>query len=107
MQTTFQQWPEELRHRRGLLNGERVKMARESRSMLRYVLARKLGIPAKELARREANWCFWTDQEQALLSGFTDYPLAFFVQYDPPVLAPGFMSGHDEEGNHWCEVIEP
>ncbi len=106
--TTLRQWPEELRHRRGLLNGERVQMAREVRGMLRYVLARKLGMSAKELKQREQNWYFWTDQEQALLSGLTDFPLAFFVQDDPPYpfTAPTFMCGHDEEGNNWCEVIE-
>ncbi len=104
--TTFEHWPEELRLKRGLLNGERVKMVRESRGMLRHVLARKLGMKAGELAQRELGWNFWTEKEQALLSGFTDFPLEFFVQDDPPYLAPAFMCGHDEEGNDWCEVIE-
>ncbi len=105
MKTTFQQWPKELRIKRGLLNGERVKMAREVRGMARFALARKVGIAAKELAKRESDWCFWEDSEQALLSGLTDFPIAFFTQDDPPYLpAPIFMSGNDEEGNSWCEV---
>src|SRR6266567_2587991 len=101
--TTFQHWPLELREKRGLLNGERVQMVRESRGMPRFALARKLGLPAKELAQREQGWHFWNEQEQALLVGFLDFPLAFFVQDDPPALLPAFMCGHDEEGNDWCE----
>ena len=105
MITTFQQWPKELRMKRGLLNGERVKMAREVRGMTRAALARKLGIPAKTLAQREAGWNFWEDNEQTGLSFFTDFPIAFFTQQDPPLLsAPIFMCGHDEEGHSWCEV---
>ena len=103
--TMFEKWSKELRLERGLLNGERVKMVRESRGMARYVLARKLGMLTKELARREADWCFWTDSEQALLSSFTEFPIEFFVQDDPPVLTPAFMCGHDAEGNDWCEVV--
>ena len=99
-----ERWPEQLRKRRGLLNGERVKMVREARGMERYALARKLSLSAKDLARREADWCFWTPEEQALLTRVTDFPIAFFVQDDPPVLAPAFLCGHDEEGNAWCEV---
>lgn len=102
--TTFQRWPEELRKHRGLFNGERVKMARECRGMARHALARKLGMPAKELEKREADWCFWTEAESALLSGFTDFPIGFFVQNDPPVFAPLFMCGHDEDGEPWCEI---
>ena len=102
----FEQWSEELRLERGLLNGERVKMVRESRGIARHVLARKLGMLTKELTRREAGWCFWSEVEQALLSGFTEFPIAFFVQDDPPVLAPAFMCGHDAEGNDWCEVVK-
>lgn len=84
-------------------------MAREVRGMARYVLARKLGIPAKELVNREQGWHFWTESEQALLSGLTDFPLTFFTADDPPYpfTAPGFMCGHDEDGNDWCEVIKP
>lgn len=103
--TTFQHWPEQLREKRGLFNGERVKMAREFRGTARHVLARKLGMPAKELERRESDWCFWTEAEAALLSGFTDFPTRFFVQDDPPMFGPGFMCGHDEDGTEWCEVI--
>ena len=104
--TTFAHWPEPLRLKRGLLNGERVQMAREFRGMLRHVLARKLGIPSKELARREGDWCLWDDNERTLLAGLLNFPLAFFAQDDAPALAPGFMCGHDEEGNSWCEYIE-
>ena len=105
--TTFDRWPQKLRQERGLLNGERVQMVREARGIARHVLARKLGLSAKELAQREIGWHFWTESEKALLSGLTDFPLAFFVQDDPPVLTPAFMCGHDEEGNDWCEVIQP
>lgn len=104
--TTYANWPQELREKRGLLNGERVKMTREARGMARFALARKLGLPVKELADREQGWHFWNESERALLVGFTDFPLAFFVQDDPPVLAPAFMCGHDEEGNSYCEYVE-
>lgn len=103
--STFQRWPQELRLTRGLFNGERIQLARESRGMQRHVLARKLSMPAQELATREAGWCFWTEQEQALLVGLTEYPIAFFVQDEPPVPFSGFLCGHDEEGNGWCEFV--
>ena len=102
--TMFQRWPEQLREKRGLFNGQRVKVARESRGMARYALARKLGIPAKELEKREADWCFWAEDEAALLTGFTNYPIGFFVQDDLPAFR-GFMCGHDEDDNKWCEII--
>ncbi len=102
--TTFDRWPKELRENRGLLNGERVQMARECRGIARYVLARKIGMPAKELAKREQGWHFWEDREQDMLTRLTDFPLAFFTQNDPPVLGTVFMSGHDEEGNPWCSM---
>lgn len=105
MLTTFEQWPKELRLKRGLLNGERVKMAREVRGMTRAGLACKLSIPTKILAQRELGWNFWEDNEQTGLAYFTDFPIAFFAQEDPPLLgSPLFMCGHDEEGNSWCEM---
>jgi len=104
--TTFQHWPEELRVKRGLLNGQRIQAARELRGIARHVLARKLGIPAKELARREGDWCLWGDNERTLLSGLLDFPLAFFVQDDMIEIAPAFMCGHDEEGESWCEYMK-
>ena len=103
MTSTFAQWPKPLRLSRGLLNGQRVQMARESRGIPRHVLARKIGMPTKELTRREGDWCLWEDNERMLLAGFLDFPLAFFVQNDPPEFAPAFMHGHDEEGKSWCE----
>jgi hypothetical protein len=104
--TTFERWPKQLREKRGLLNGDRVRCARELRGLQRYELARKLDLPAKELAKREEGWCFWEEDEQKQLTTLLDFPLAFFIQEDMPVLAPVFMHGHDEEGNDWCDVID-
>lgn len=106
--TTFQHWPVQLREKRGLLNGSRVQMAYEVRGLRRYQFARKLGMPAKELARREEDWCFWDEREKATLTRVTDFPLAFFVQEDPPTFdGPTFLCGHDEDGNSWGEVECP
>jgi hypothetical protein len=107
--TTFDRWPTELRQKRGLLNGKRVQMAREVRGMARWQLARKLGISTVDLVQLEWNWGFWQPEQAARLARITDFPLAFFAADDPPYpfTAPTFMCGHDEEGNDWCEVIEP
>ncbi len=105
--TTFAGWPQELRLKRGLLNGERVQMAREARGIARYLAARKLGLSAQELAVREVGWHFWTEEEQDVLTHLFDFPLTFFVQDDPPAFAPMFMHGYDEAGESWCEYVEP
>lgn len=103
--TTYARWPEQLRLKRGLFNGERVQMARESRGIARYILARKVGIATSALAEREQGWNFWTTEEQEKLAQATDYPLAFFAQDDPPTFTgPTFFSGHDENGETWCHV---
>lgn len=104
--STYKHWPEQLRLSRGLFNGYRVQICRESRGMQRYILARKLGIPAKELARREADWCFWTEHEQMLLAGVLSYPIAFFAQDDPPAMFNVFVYGHTEDDEPWCEYVE-
>jgi transcriptional regulator with XRE-family HTH domain len=105
MHTTFQQWTEQQRLERGLFNGERVQMARESRGIARYELARKLKLATKILAEREQGWHFWDDTERMGLAYFTDYPPAFFAQDDPPAFtAPIFSHETDAEGNTWCHV---
>jgi hypothetical protein len=104
--TTFERWPRQLREKRGLLNGNRVQCARELRGLQRYELARKLDLPAKEVAKREEGWCFWEEEEQKQLVTLLDFPLAFFIQDDMPVLAPAFMCGRDAEGNSYCDVID-
>lgn len=107
MKTSYSRWLKPVREQRGLFNGTRVQQARELRGIQRSVLARKLGITAKELKHREENWCFWEEKEQWLLAGILDFPPAFFAQDDPPALpSPLFVCGHDEEGNHWCECRE-
>ena|SRR5258708_7698479 len=99
-----ERWPEQLRLKRGMLNGQRVQIAYESRGIRRFELARKLGMPAKELAKREQGWHEWTEQEQGLLVACTEYPIAFFVQKDMPAFGPMFMCMHDEDGDPHCHV---
>lgn len=106
MRSTIDQWPKQLKEKRGLLNGERVKMARELRGMERYTLARKIGIPAKELAKREHDWHFWDEEEKVALVQALDFPLPFFMQDDPLPIGPVFMCGHNEEGTPWCSLEE-
>jgi transcriptional regulator with XRE-family HTH domain len=103
--TTYTRWPEQLRLKRGLFNGERVQMARECRGIARYALARKVGIAASVLAQREQGWNFWAEMEREKLVRITDFPEAFFVQDDPPTFTgPTFFSGTDENGETWCHV---
>jgi hypothetical protein len=103
--TTFQNWPEQLKQKRGLFNGKRVQMGYESRGIARYRLARKLGMPAKELQRREQDWNFWTEEEKQILLHATAYPIGFFTQDDLPVFdAPIFFSWIDEDGETHCHV---
>lgn len=103
--TTYQRWPEQLRLSRGLFNGKRVQLARESRDMTRSTLARKLGIRTVDLMQLEWNWGFWQKETQEKLARATDYPITFFVQDDPvEFTGPIFYSGHDENGEHWCDV---
>jgi hypothetical protein len=104
--TTFARWPQQLRLSRGLFNGYRVQLAREFRGLQRYALARKLEMSAKELARRESAWCFWTEHEQMLLAGLTSFPVAFFVQDDPPAMLNAFVCGHTQDDEPWCEYHE-
>lgn len=103
--TTFDTWPPQLRISRGLLNGKRVQMARESRGMNRSTLARKLDMRTVDLVQLEWNWGFWQAATQEKLLRATDYPIAFFVQDDPPMFdAPIFYCGTDEEGEAHCHV---
>lgn len=103
--TTYQHWSPERKQERGLLNGERIKMARESRGMLRSQLARKLGILTKTLAEREEGWHFWTLTECNGLVFLLDYPVGFFTKDDPPVFpTPVFYCGTDADGETHCHV---
>ncbi len=105
--TTFDRWPEPLRQKRGLLNGARVQMSYEVRGLPRYQFARKLGMAARELAKREIGWHFWDEQEREALTRLTAFPLAFFTQHDPPELnahGPTLLCWQDEEGESHCHV---
>lgn len=106
---THQRLTEEGRVRCGIYNGARVKLARESRGLARATLARKLGMPAAELGRREGGWWQWDERLRAGLVFLLDYPPAFFAQEDAPDLfadgGPIFMCGHDANGRRVCEVI--
>ncbi len=105
MITTYTHWSEQQRQERGLLNGSRVQIARESRGMLRSQLARKLDIPTKTVAERERGWHLWTRQECNGLIFVLDYPIGFFTKDDPPVFpAPIFYHGADEDGETHCYV---
>ncbi len=100
-----QHWTEQLKQKRGLLNGKRVQMARELRGLARYQLARKLGIAVKEAEKREREWCFWEQTEQNGLVFILDFPIAFFTQEDPMELpGPLFVCGTDKDGEAHCHV---
>ena len=103
--TTYDKWPEQLRLKRGLLNGKRVQLARESRGIRRFELARKVGISTVDLVQLEMGWGFWGPSAQEKLVLLTDFPIAFFVRDDPPTFdAPIFFSGTDANGDSWCHV---
>lgn len=74
-----------------LINGERVRQARELKSLTQTALAKSVGVSQAAIAQIEAGAFLASDELVLAISRRTVQPLRFFQQEAPPEFVPGSL----------------